>query len=131
MNSPDVGAITVHYTESSRSWRTVHRHENTGETPEAVWQAARGREGKEEVAGMEARVVGKNRPRQTAVEKISFTLNNNGKVLKAFSREGSNSIAFCKFLLFVVTKRCMECKAGGCCEEIQVPQHFPGPLNGG
>ena len=41
--------------------------------------------GKEEVAGMEARVVGKNRPCQIAVEKISFTLNDNGKVLKHFS----------------------------------------------
>lgn len=46
-----------------------------------------GQGGKEEVAGKEARVVGLNRPCQTAVEKISFTLNNKGKVLKHFSRE--------------------------------------------
>lgn len=58
-----------------------------GRHQKASLASSTGQGGKEEVAGMEVRVVGKNRPRQTAVEKISFTLNDNGKVLKRFSRE--------------------------------------------
>ena len=61
--------------------KTQERHQK------ASLASSTGQGGKEEVAGMEARVVGKNRPCQIAVEKISFTLNDNGKVLKHFSRE--------------------------------------------
>lgn len=117
--------LEVHYTESSRGLGTVHRHENTGETPEGQFgkQHRAGREGRSGRDGSQS-----GRKKQTTSDcswEDFIYLEQQWKGLKAFFKGKEVTVLhFIKFLLFVVTKGCMECKAGGCCGEIQVPQHF-------